>query len=77
MTNEKSSPLKPSVQCDTCGKSLSSSSLRKHQKEVHMKIRKFQCKSCDKFYVRNSTLMLHIKNVQQNICENYECDLCG
>ena len=50
LVHNKNSSQNTSGQCKYCGKTISTiDRLKLHEQEVHLKIRKFQCKSCDKF----------------------------
>ena len=66
-----------SLECDTRGKLFSSiQTFRTHKLYVHVKERKFHCSECNNIFGRNSTLMMHIRNVHGDGTRNYKCDKC-
>ena len=44
-------------------------------KSVHKGIKEFSCYLCNKSFVRNGHLQIHITTVHQGI-KNHSCDLC-
>ena len=69
-TNEK-------YECDKCLKSFSQTNfLKKHQNEVHDKVKAFECHVCNKRFGRNWALKVHKANVHNENKIINECDVC-
>ena len=51
------------------------STLRRHQKSVHDKIKSFECQLCQKKFGLSAYLRKHITTVHQKI-KNFECHIC-
>ena len=59
--------------CDVCNKSLANnSSLKKHKKMVHDKLR-YRCDICSKDFSANSSLSVHKKAISKKDKSNVNC----
>ena len=63
--------------CTSCNKSFSlSTSLRKHVKAIHEKLKQYKCKYCDKLYGYSTHLSVHIKTHEDGKIKRYSCHIC-
>eukprot|EP00095_Tigriopus_kingsejongensis_P012699 maker-scaffold22_size673200-snap-gene-5.43 protein:Tk12699 transcript:maker-scaffold22_size673200-snap-gene-5.43-mRNA-1 annotation:"phosphomevalonate kinase-like" len=63
------------VNCSVCNKVVQSTSLKKHMKSIHDKLREFQCPHCEKSFAQSYTLKEHIGARHTNdLC--HTCLLC-
>lgn len=56
-----------SINCPFCSKPMMSGYMKRHIDSVHLKIKPFQCTSCDKSFSRNWDLKRHVKEVHMKI----------
>ena len=64
-------------QCDHCERAFKQSGdLKKHFKEVHLKIRDNKCNRCPKAFARSHQLKKHIAEVHEGQ-RNHACGICG
>ena len=68
----------PQFICEYCEKQCQTSRiLQFHIDSVHLKIKHYPCKECDKAYSRSSTLKYHILVEHGDGNANFQCDDCG
>ena len=63
--------------CELCKKYLRlphKSSMKKHQREVHQRIRKYACDICDKKFSRSAHLQIHSSVHDRE--QGHECEIC-
>jgi len=63
------------VTCDLCEKLVLNSSLKKHIKDVHDKVKGFECPHCNKMFGQSSSVKEHILARHQNE-RPYQCQVC-
>jgi len=64
-------------QCSQCGRILAdASSLKRHERVVHSKLKPINCPHCDKKFAVTNYLTEHINAVHSKI-KMWVCDLCG
>ncbi|XP_045179410.2 zinc finger protein 62-like [Mercenaria mercenaria] len=61
-------------QCDVCGKSVASNSLRQHMKS-HTDVKTFQCEVCSKFFKMKHQLKSHL--LTHDDSREHICEICG
>lgn len=68
------------VLCPECGDySMNSSTLRKHMRTKHLKIKKYSCDLCECRYYEKNKLRRHIMNTHapKELRTTFPCDECG
>ena len=60
--------------CDLCNKDVFY--LQQHHEAVHLNLRQYQCKKCDKTFNDPAPLRKHIKVHEAGDTRNHECDVC-
>ncbi|KAK7872849.1 hypothetical protein R5R35_006720 [Gryllus longicercus] len=68
---------KATEKCHKCDKTLNKCSLKRHLQEVHGSERNFVCNVCEKTYVSQARLKLHVKTVHVNNAKKHVCEVCG
>ncbi|KAL9886252.1 uncharacterized protein ACN427_012287 isoform 1-T3 [Glossina fuscipes fuscipes] len=64
-------------ECKFCPQKFSTpSTLRLHQKTIHLMEKRFKCQYCEKLFRRKHHLMNHIKNLHADLEYAYETELC-
>ena len=72
----KQAKKKKSPKCKLCGKLFfDTSTLRKHLKFVHERLKDYACDICNKSYIKKQTLSHHIETVHEG--KKYECMTCN
>ena len=62
------------IKCNICERAFATKKkLKKHNQETHPS--KIECQKCDKVFMKNCELEVHIKN-QHTKVEEYTCDMC-
>ncbi|GLG94201.1 Testis-specific zinc finger protein topi [Gryllus bimaculatus] len=71
--------VKLTVKCHKCDKTLYKYSLKRHLQEVHGSERNFVCNVCNKTYVSQARLKLHVRTVHVNkqFAKKHVCEVCG
>ena len=64
------------ITCDKCGKDFRRSYISEHIKWVHEGVKPFNCKLCDKAFIKESMLIRHVQLFHKKQ-KNFVCHLCG
>ena len=76
ITEEEKINKNEKVTCDKCGKDIVRAYIEKHVLWVHDGVRPFQCKLCDKAFIKKCVLKRHVQSFHEKQ-KNHICDLCG
>lgn len=65
--------------CPRCKKQISAKSLKRHIRDVHLKVKSFKCDQCAEAFSQKSSLAFHVKSKHEAKIEgstNYKCFKC-